>query len=57
MGKKEKTRSIRFDPEMLKQAEDLGIDINKLCRSAIESALKMKTCPTCGSKLKKDCDK
>lgn len=57
MGKKEKTRSIRFDPETLKQAETLGLDINELCRSAIESALKIKTCPTCGSKLKKDGDK
>ena len=32
-------RSIRFDPDMIKRAEFLGIDINEVCRNAIHDEI------------------
>ena len=34
------TRSIRFDAEVLAEADDRGVDVNEVCREALNNALK-----------------
>lgn len=44
--------TVRMDPEVLKKAQDLGLNVSAIMREAVEKAVKQKKCPTCGQKIK-----
>jgi post-segregation antitoxin (ccd killing protein) len=45
--------SIRLDPDLLKKAQALGVNISGAVQSMLEKLVKEKACPTCGQKVKK----
>jgi len=49
---KEKMKPVRIDEDVLKKAQDMGLNVSAIMREAVEKAVKFKKCPTCGQKLK-----
>lgn len=45
--------SIRIDPDLVKRAQEMGLVVSEVVQTALEKAVKEKTCPTCGQKIKK----
>lgn len=47
-----KPKTIKFDEKLLEQVKKKKLNIQEVCRNALEEALKLKVCPTCGQHLK-----
>ncbi len=45
--------SVRVDTDLVKKAQEMGIVLSEIVQAALEKAVKEKTCPTCGQKVKK----
>lgn len=54
MKKKNKLEvmSIRLNPDIVKEADKLGLQIPEVTRDALEKAVKKKVCPCCQQLLK-----
>lgn len=47
-------RNIKFDEELLAEANKKGLNVADISRHAIETALKKKRCPCCNQILKQN---
>jgi post-segregation antitoxin (ccd killing protein) len=47
-----KKTSITVDSEALEKIKKLGINLSSLIEHAVEEAVELKRCPTCGQKVK-----
>lgn len=45
--------SVRVDPDLKQKAEAAGLNLGSILNEALAKALKERTCPTCGQKLKR----